>query len=157
MIGYATSVLGILGATLIPAFISLYLISNLKFIKLQYIVATGIGLAFWFFFDTMGDAAQLDVNDGFTGGLSQIGLVVVFLLGIAVLAIFDHVAVPSSNVYEGISPTNPASSKYSKLIFLIPAGIAIVMGMHGFGEGWDFASAAAATQTGSILDAFGGG
>jgi len=155
LIDYATAVLGILVATLIPIFISLYIVTNLKFIKLQYLAMAGIGLAFWFFYDTMGNAAAIGVDDGFGGGLPHVGVVIVFLAGITALAIIDRAAVPETSVYETSDPKTV--SKYSKLIFLIPAGTAFVMGLHGFGEGWDFSSAASGVQTGSLLDAFGGG
>ncbi len=115
----------------------------------------GIGLAFWFFYDTMGNAAAVGVNNGFTGGISHVAVVVVFLGGIAALAIFDSIAVPATSVYE--SSDSKTVRKYSKLVFVIPAAVALVMGMHGFGEGWDFASAASGAQTATILDAFGGG
>ena len=106
LIDYATAVLGILGATLIPIFISLYIVTNLKFIKLQYLAMAGIGLAFWFFYDTMGNAAAVGVGDGFGGGLPHVGVVIVFLAGITVLAIIDRAAVPDTSVYESSDTQN---------------------------------------------------
>jgi hypothetical protein len=153
MIDYPTAVLGILAATLIPVWISLYIVSNLKFVKLQYLAMAGIGLTFWFFYDTLGNAAAVGVADGFGGGVPHVGVVIVFLTGIAALAIIDQIAVPSTEVYNQEGNQN----KYSKFVFLIPAGLAFVMGMHGFGEGWDFGSAAQGVTTGGLLDAFGGG
>lgn len=47
-------------------------------------------------------------------------------------------------------------SKYAKSFVLIPVAVAAIMGIHGLGEGWDFASAASAVQTSNIVDAFGG-
>ncbi|MGA2874068.1 MAG: hypothetical protein ABSE82_00900 [Nitrososphaerales archaeon] len=147
MISYALTLAGIIGATLIPVFAALYIVANLKPVPTKYIAAAGVGLAFWFFFDTMGDAAQLDVNQSFTGGAAHIGIVVVFIAGVTTLALFDHFAVPSSA---------PESSRFSKMLFIIPAGIALVMGVHGLGEGWDFASAASSATSQSLTDAFGG-
>ncbi|HZW57496.1 MAG TPA: hypothetical protein VFF30_14510 [Nitrososphaerales archaeon] len=149
MVDFATSVVGILAATLIPAYISLYLVTSLASrIHVRYIAAIGVGLTFWYFFDTLNDAAQLDVNSSFGGGLPQLGLIVAFVLGLATLAIFDHFAVPDRNA--GYSTTKSAA-----LLFLIPAGIAIVTGIHGLGEGWDFGSAASQASN-SLVDAFGG-
>lgn len=147
MISYALTVGGILLATLIPAYLALYIVSNLKHIQTKYIAAAGVGLTFWFFFDTMGDAAQLDVNSSFGGGFVHFGVLVAFIGGIATLAIFDHFAVPSD---KSSSATTP------KAFFLIPVAVAAVMGIHGLGEGWDFASAASQTSTQNLIDAFGG-
>lgn len=143
MIGYSLVVGSIALATLIPVLLALYIVSNLRIVPTKYIAAAGVGLVFWFFFDTMGDAAQLDVNDGFAGGWSHLGLVVAFVAGITALAIFDHFTV------------RPAASISRQDLFWIPAGIAVVMGIHGLGEGWDFASVAHLTSQ-SVVDAFGG-
>ncbi len=137
--------LGIIGATLIPAYLALYLITNLKFIHIRYIAAAGIGLTFWFFFDTLGDSSDLGVNSGFSGGLPQAGLLIVFVLGFVVLATFDHIAVPKAN----------SGSNDSNFLVLIPIAVAAVMGIHGLGEGWDFGSAASPAGT-SLINAFGG-
>ena len=152
MISYSLALAGIIGATLIPVFIALYIASNLKPLATKYIAAAGVGLTFWFFFDTMGDAAQLDVNESFTGGAAHVGIVIAFVAGISALAFFDHFAVPSQA--SGAIKTDRMNAP-SKSLFIIPAGIALVMGVHGFGEGWDFASAASATSQ-SLTDAFGG-
>ncbi len=149
MIGFALSLVGILGATLIPTYIALYLVSNLRFVDIRYIAAFGLGLSMWFFFDTFNDSAQLDVNAGFGGGFFHIAIIVAFLLGISVLAIFDHFAVPQSATRQGTKP-------YWKGLFLIPVAIAFIMGIHGLAEGWAFASVAASSGTNSLVVAFGG-
>ena len=158
MISYAISVLAIVGATLIPAYIALYLISNLKFVHIRYIAAAGVGLTFWFFYDTMGDAGSLDENYSVSpisafGGLPHFALIAAFLAGIAALAIFDHYAVPLSNVSQSVK--QHIGSHYSKSLFLIPVAVAAVMGIHGLGEGWDFGSGAALTSTSDLISAFG--
>lgn len=149
MIGFALSLVGILVATLIPTYIALYLVSNLRFVDTRYIAAFGFGLSMWFFFDTFNDSTQLDVNAGFGGGLYHIVIVVVFLIGISVLAIFDHFAVPRLATVTGTKP-------YWKELVLIPVAIASVMGIHGLAEGWAFASVASSTSTNSLVVAFGG-
>lgn len=166
MLSYGFSVLGILLATLIPIYISLYLVSNLRRIPTRYIAALGTGLTLWWYYDTMGDAASLDSNsaiypfDAF-GGASHFALIFTFAAGIAALAIFDHYAVPNQMVAErGALQAKPDGgatlSKYGLSFILIPIGVAAVMGIHGLGEGWDFASVASAVQTSDLVDAFGG-
>jgi hypothetical protein len=156
MISYTIAVLGILLATLMPVYLSLYLFSSLGRLLSRYAAMLGIGLTFWFFFDTMGDAAQLDVNEAINafGGFTHFALVSVFLAGIVVLAIFDHYAVPKP---EGsrVAQLN-AGHVQLRSLFLIPAGVAAVMGIHGLGEGWDFGAAGSQAPTQSLTDAFGG-
>jgi len=145
LVDFATTFLGILGATLIPTYIALYLVTNLKFIHIRYIAAAAIGLTFWFFLDTIGDSTYLGVDSGFNGGLSQAGLLIAFVLGFVALAVFDHVAVQDAK-------SGPNDSKF---LVLIPIAVAAVMGIHGLGEGWDFGSAASPAGS-SLIDAFGG-
>ncbi|MDG6997528.1 MAG: hypothetical protein JRN15_00245 [Nitrososphaerota archaeon] len=149
MISFAVTLLGILGATLIPTYVALYLMANLKSVSTRAIGAFGFGLAMWFFFDTFNDSSQLDVNAGFTGGIYHVIIVIVFILGIGVLALFDHFAVPSSS-------NNANSKPYWKGLVLIPIAIAGIMGIHGMAEGWAFASVGSLASTNSLVDAFGG-
>lgn len=154
MVDFATSVIGILAATLIPAYASLYLVTYIgSRMKVRYIAALGVGLALWFFFDTLNDAVQLGVNSSFSGGLPQLGLVIAFVLGVVVLAVFDHFAILDGSY--GISGSASKASSSSSFLFLIPAGIAAVSGIHGLGEGWDFGTAASLASN-SLIDAFGG-
>jgi hypothetical protein len=158
MIGYGVAVGGMLVATLVPAYIALYLMPNLKRIPIRYIAATAVGLTFWFFFDTMGDASQLDVNeaaypiDSF-GGYIHFAVIFTFIAGIAALAIFDHFAVPRPAASSGASSIGGVAS--SRALFLIPVAVAAVMGVHGLGEGWDFASTGSQAATQSLVDTFG--
>jgi hypothetical protein len=102
----------------------------------------------------MGDAAQLDVDQSFTGGAAHVGLVFAFVAGVTALAVFDHFAVQRpASAGEGIGTSG---SSHSKASFLIPVAVAAVMGIHGLGEGWDFGSAAAVVQGNTLTDAFGG-
>jgi hypothetical protein len=163
LLSYALTVGGILAGTLIPAYIALYLIPNLKNVPAKYIASLGIGLTFWFFIDTMGDATYLDVNAAvypvaLFGGLYHFLVILAFVLGLVTLAIFDRLAVPRPLLSEtrlpNDSPTiDPPASKYW---ILIPLAVAAVMGIHGLGEGWDFASVAVGVGTTDIVSAFGG-
>ena len=120
-------------AALVPAFAALYLVPSLKSIKIRYLAAAGIGLTLWFFLDTMGDAAYLDAYccslypPFLFGGVGHFLLIIAFVLGISALAVFDRLAVPNDS---GSAPAGKGS------LFLIPAAVAFVMGIHSLGEGW---------------------
>ena len=134
MIGYALSVAGILGATLIAVYIALYLVTNLKQVSTRDLAAAGLGLVFWFFFDTMGNAAQLDVNESFTGGAAHVGIVIAFVVGVAALCLFDHFAMPDS----ASSVPRQAwgrEAKAPKLYFLSPQPSPLLRESTGWGKG----------------------
>jgi hypothetical protein len=167
-LNFAFAVGGITAGTLIPAYIALYLFPNLKSVPTKYLAALGVGLTFWFWTDTIGDATYLDVNapaypPSAFGGLPHFLVIFAFVLGIVALAIFDHFAVPTPASYEGIAVTTSgastgsvASSYATGALFFVPVAVAAVMGIHGLGEGWDFAGVAAGVSTTDIVTAFGG-
>ncbi|MGA2627670.1 MAG: hypothetical protein ABSF63_11530 [Candidatus Bathyarchaeia archaeon] len=162
----------ILVGTLIPAYIALYLFPNLKSVPTKYLAALGVGLTFWFWTDTIGDATYLDVNaaawpPAAFGGLYHFAVIFAFILGIAALAVFDHLAVPSPTSYEGVpngvattsqvSAKGVASGFVTGALFFVPVAVAAVMGIHGLGEGWDFAGVAVGVSGSTdIVTAFGG-
>jgi hypothetical protein len=158
MLSFAVTVLIFALGTLVPAYAALYLITNLKFISTRMIVAVGVGLTFWFFFDTMGDAADLSVNQtiypiSLFGGLPHLAVIIAFLSGLTALAIFDYLAVPRENSFvRGQTAATQSPMRNPKLLFLIAAGTALVMGIHGLGEGWDFGTAATAAN--NLITAF---
>jgi zinc transporter ZupT len=158
LISFVLGFFGILLGTLIPAYISLYLIPNLKVIDTKYLAAAGIGLTFWFFLDTMLDAAKLDVDESVYpisafGGVSHIAIVIVFLAGISTLALLDHFV--SSNPASNLSLAKEIRKNSSWGLFVIPFAVALVMGIHGLGEGWDFGSVASSAQTTDLVSTFG--
>jgi zinc transporter ZupT len=158
MISYGLAVGGIIVATLVPAYIALYLIPSLKKIPLRYLAAFGVGLTFWFFFDTMGDASDLDVNQAVYpinqfGGYIHFAVICTFAAGITALAIFDHFAVPKPS--GSSSPNTGGGSGPSRALVLVPIAVAAVMGIHGMGEGWDFAVTAASSSSTSLITTFG--
>ena len=158
--------------TLIPAYVALYLFPNLKSVPTKYLAALGVGLTFWFWTDTIGDATYLDVNaaawpPSAFGGLSHFIVIFAFILGIAALAVFDHLAAPTPTSYERVPNGVAASSQVSTrsvasgfvtgALFFVPVAVAAVMGIHGLGEGWDFAGVAAGVSGSTdIVSAFGG-
>jgi hypothetical protein len=161
MIGFFPIFGGILVATFVPAYLALYLVPRLGASNIKYIAAAGIGLTFWFFFDTMGDATALGENNGLYplslfGGLPHLGLIFAFILGLAALATFDHIAMPTPS-----PPQGEGTGRSTAVYFIIPAAIALVMGIHGLGEGWDASSAVVAAPVNSsdpltaLLQAFG--
>jgi hypothetical protein len=171
-LNYALAVGGIAVGTLIPAYIALYLFPNLKSVPTKYLAALGVGLTFWFWTDTIGDATYLDVNaaawpPSTFGGLYHVLVIFAFVLGIVALAIFDHFAVPTPVSYEGVpngitttsgvSAGSSVSSYVTGALFFVPVAVAAVMGIHGLGEGWDFAGVAAGVSGSTdIVSAFGG-
>jgi hypothetical protein len=157
-------VVGISVATLVPAYVGLYLITHRGLLQTRIIAAFGVGLTLWYFFDTMGDATSLYSNypaypPDLFGGWPHFAVIATFAAGVAVLAILDHYAVPRSEPPSAMMGF--AESRYSSLIFIIPAAIAVVTGIHGLGEGWDASSAVssaptnATSITGAMIQAFG--
>lgn len=158
MIDYATTVVSIFLATLIPTYAALYLVSGLKRIPSRYLAAGAAGITLWFFYDTMGDAVSLHADDAPTlisQGMGYIlfAIVIAAIAGIATSAIFDHFAVRPRAQATQSSPSPIGVG--SRTIYLIPVAIAAVMGIHSLGEGWGFASTAASASSGSLVDTFG--
>ena len=146
MLGFADSFLPWTAVTLIPAFVGLLIIVVAgNFLKAKYLAAFAIGVFLWFFVDTIGGAAWLDVNSGFSGGGGQLALSGLFVIGLLLFFIIDR----SRNL---LSP-QLAIGKYGSTI---PWLVAVAVGIHGLGEGAAFGGTAALTSSTSLLDAFGG-
>ena len=143
MLPFLPSFLSIVGALVFPTLAGLLVISGLSRItNPKYVAAFALGLYFWFFSDTIGDAAYLDVNAGFGGGAVQLALVLLFVIGVLLVFSIDR------------ETFRPGTS--SRLGFGIPLLVAFAVGFHGFGEGAAFAATAATTPATGLLDAFGG-
>ena len=146
MIGFAESFLTWLAATIIPAFAGLLVITWAgKKIPTKYIVAFAFGIMFWFFVDTISGSAVLHVNSGFGGGIAQVAVVSLFIIGYLLFFWVDRKR-------DLLSPQS-AIGIYGLTIPLI---VAIAVGIHGLGEGTDFGYTAYATLSTSLLGAFGG-
>lgn len=146
MLGFPVSFLPWTAATLIPAFLGLLIIVMAgNFMKAKYLAAFAIGVFLWFFVDTIGGAASLDVNSGFSGGGGQLALSGLFVIGLLLFFTIDR----NRNV---LSP-QLAIGKYG---LAIPWLVAAAVGIHGLGEGAAFGGTAALTSSTSLLDAFGG-
>lgn len=140
MISFAFIVSSLTLTTFIPVYAALYLVSALR-LRPRYLAAFGVGLVFWYFYDTLAEAASLGVNNALYptylfGGIPHLALIGAFVAGVVFIAAVDHVSVPA---------TGPAPGR--KALFLIPAVVALVMGVHGLGEGWGAVSAVSSSPT----------
>src|SRR5438034_11788447 len=146
MIGFAEIFLTWLAATIIPAFAGLLVITWAgKKIPTKYIVAFAFGIMFWFFVDTISGSAVLHVNSGFGGGIAQLAVVSLFIIGYLLFFWVDRKR-------DILSPQS-AIGKYG---LTIPLLVAIALGIHGLGEGAAFCATAYSTSSTSLLNAFGG-
>ena len=146
MIGFGESFIAWTAATLLPALVGLLLITAASmWVQARYLCAFAFGIFLWFFVDTIGGSATLDVNSGFGGGWAQLTVVILFLLGVLVFFSFDQ----KRNIFS-------AESAVGKYGVIIPILVAAAVGIHGLGEGWDFGQTAFNTSSTNLLDAFGG-
>jgi hypothetical protein len=146
VIGFGESFFAWTATTLIPAFVGLLLITMAsKFVDARFLSAFAFGIFLWFFVDTIGGSATLEVNSGFGGGLAQIAVLILFLGGVLFFFSVDQ----NRNIFS-------AESAMGKYGMLIPILVAAAVGIHGLGEGWDFGQTAYATTSTNLLDAFGG-
>jgi hypothetical protein len=144
LIGFEETFGAVLATFLIPTFIGLLVISAAsRFVGAKYLAAFAMGLYLWFFSDTIGDASLLGVSEGFAGGITQVALWVVFIVGVVLLLFLDR------NMFvEGVAGTTFG--------FAIPLLVAVAVGIHGFGEGAAVGATAATSLSTNLIDAFGG-
>jgi zinc transporter ZupT len=145
MLSFSASFLAWLLSTLVPAFLGMtVIVAASKFVRPRYLMAFAFGIFLWFFVDTIGDAADLSVSSGFSGGIDQVVTVALFAIGLLFLFSIDR----------SVFSLEPESQSLS--ILVVPILVAIAVGIHGFGEGAAFGYTAASTSSDSLLDAFGG-
>jgi hypothetical protein len=113
----------------------------------RYLSAFALGLLFWFFLDTLNDAVQLGVNDGYDFNFQHTSLLLMFVLGFLVIAL------PAG---MGISNTSHMNQSKTNGRFLAALLVAVGMGFHALGEGVEFGALSAGTSATTILDAIGG-
>jgi hypothetical protein len=136
-------------ATFVPLYAGMLLllvVSNVSRVQSRYLSAYALGLLFWFFFDTLNDAVQLDVNLGYSLDFNHAALVILFVAGFLSFTLTGSRLLSKENL----------SSKANLTTFLLAIVVAFGMGIHGIGEGISFGGLAAETQASSILDAIGG-
>jgi predicted Na+-dependent transporter len=84
MIEFGVSFVEFVLATFVPIYAGMFLLialNNVARVDTRYLSGYALGVLFWFFFDTLNDAAQLDVNQGYTFDFNHIGLVTLFIIG----------------------------------------------------------------------------
>lgn len=144
MLAFADSFLAWFASTAVPAFLGLVLITGVgRFVRPKFLAAFAFGIFMWFFVDTIGGSSILYVNQGFTAGLDQSLVLLLFVAGVVLLFLGD-------NKMFSVDGTGESHD------FRIPLLVAIAVGVHGFGEGTAFGNTAATTSGTSLLDAFGG-
>jgi len=144
VLSFPVSFLAWFAATAIPAFLGLLLITGVgRRVRGKYLAAFALGIFFWFFVDTIGGSADLDVNAGFGGGVDQVAIVALFVVG---LLFFFYVG-------GGLFSSESGMGKFG---LAIPMLVAVAVGIHGFGEGTAFGGTAFSTPSTSLLDTFGG-
>lgn len=149
MIPFYVSLVEFVLATFIPLYLGIILAGAVRTARVEsrYLSAFALGLLFWFLLDTLNDAIQLGVNDGYDFNPQHAGLLLMFILGF--LAIALPAGVGLSKRVNKIQL--PAAGR-----FLTALLVAIGMGFHGIGEGVEFGGLSAGTTATTILDAIGG-
>ena len=93
-----------------------------RYLDARDLAAFALGIYFWFFSDTIGDASLLGVDEGFTGGILHFALWLLFGIGLVLLFVLD----------KDVFTAGPSGTSFG---FAIPLLVAMAVGMHGFGEG----------------------
>ncbi len=129
-------------ATYLPALAGLSLMILVGGVtSAKYCAAFGLGVFLWFFVDTLQGSSDLLVNSGFSGGVNQAVVVVLFVMGALLFFWVDGRAFSHTEISAGL---------------VVPLLLALAFGIHGLGEGSAFGSTAAGTSSTSLLGAFGG-
>ena len=149
MIEFGISFIEFVLATFAPIYVGMFTLvalSRATQIRTRYFFAYALGLLFWFFFDTLNDAVQLDVNQGYNLDSGHIALITLFLTGFLLFTLVVCALLSKS-------PNSGARFETSLPLVIL---VALAMGIHGIGEGISFGGLAAGTQASSVLDAIGG-
>jgi hypothetical protein len=135
-------------ATFVPLYFGMLLVAVLRWklhLSSRYLSAFVTGLLFWFFLDTLNDAVQLGVNQGYSFGFEHTALILLFVFGFLSLVLLS--GAPMEHWRMGVSQSN---------VLAIGILVALGMGFHGIGEGLEFGGTAAGTSALTVLDAIGG-
>lgn len=120
MVSFSETILLTTVATILPLVLGIFIGYLLRgtsvTTRLPVLAAIAAGIIVWFFLDVMTGAAFLGVNEGFSGGFSQILLVILFPIGLLTMIGLDQKPKPST--------------------FVDPAYLAaLAIGLHGVAEG----------------------
>ncbi len=124
---------------------------------ITFLAAAAAGIIFWFFLDVMGDAALLDVNQGFRAddyiqAASHLVIALLFAAGLGILFLLEMRLRPKTGqVNEHQSPSNRVPLQ---LTLRIAALAALAIGLHALGEGIQVG--ASLPRSSNILEAIGG-
>jgi zinc transporter, ZIP family len=141
-------------ATIIPLYIGIFtpfLIAGKSKFRLTLLMAAASGIIFWSFLDLMNDAALLDVNQGFAGGLEHILVAASFAVALLVLFWLDRVSVPMRR----------GKGREISLSYATALLVALGIGFHSLGEGVEIGSLIGYSYTisqasSSLITAIGG-
>ena len=127
-------------ATFVPLYVGIFLPSLLSKSRRGprakiFLLAFSAGVIFWFFFDVMGDAASLDVNQGFNAkdypeAIGHIVLALLFAIGLLALVLLDR-----RYQNESVNPSTIGVNPTFNLTFKIAMIAALGIGLHALGEG----------------------
>jgi hypothetical protein len=148
LIDFPTSFAEFVIATFVPLYFGMLLVAVIRWklhLSSRYLSAFAIGLLFWFFLDTLNDAIQLGVNEGYSFGFEHTALILLFVLGFLSLVLLS--GIPMRRGRMGASQSN---------VLTIGILVALGMGFHGIGEGLEFGGTSAGTSALTVLDAIGG-
>jgi len=148
MIDFASSFTQFVLATFLPLYVGLLFVMLLREsarVNLRILSAFAFGLLFWFFLDTLNDAIQLNVNEGFSFGFHHTTLLLLFAVG------FLSLALPS-----GLSLSAKVGAENRQYSFLVGILVSLGLGFHGIAEGLGFGATVAGTSATTVLDAIGG-
>jgi hypothetical protein len=148
MIEFLTSFTQFVIATFVPLYFGMLLVAVLRWklhFSLSYLSAFAVGLLFWFFLDTLNDAIQLGVNDGYSFGFEHSALLLLFVVGFVLLVLLS--GIPMRHGRMGASESR---------VLTTGVLVAVGMGFHGIGEGLEFGGTSAGTSALTVLDAIGG-
>ena len=164
MVDVAASLLVGIAATFVPLFIGLRVPKAVADTRRSqratlWLVAGASGIIFWFFIDAMGDATQLDINQGFGTGLgdyTHLVLALMFAIGVALMFGLELRYSRSKNPNPNTSRTVSSSdvSWPGEMIFVVAVLAALGIGFHSLGEGMYIGSSL--PNAPSVLDAIGG-
>ena len=131
-----------------------------------WLVAAAAGVIFWFFLDVMGDAVELDVNQGFSRSYTPLEvtahviLALTFALGVGLLFGLEKrlsspsYSSPTSAGAESRGVDSTRNSPFDGLSFAVATVAALAVGFHALGEGVDIGSGL--PYSSDILGAIGG-
>lgn len=148
LIDFPTSFAEFVIATFAPLYLGMLLVAVLRWklhFSSRYLSAFAVGLLFWFFLDTLNDAIQLGVNEGYSFGFEHAALLLLFVFGFLSLVLLS-----------GFSMRRGAMGTSQSIALATGILVALGMGFHGIGEGLEFGGTSAGTSALTVLDAIGG-